>query len=77
MTPLQAREAVAAALAAVAPDADLGQISDDEDMRTAFELDSIDFQAFAARLAERTGEPIAEDEYIQLSTVSGCVKFLG
>ncbi|GAB3888534.1 hypothetical protein GCM10029964_056360 [Kibdelosporangium lantanae] len=67
---------MAAALAAVTPDVRLDDISTDEDMRTAFELDSVDFQAFVAQLSERTGRPVPEDEYAALSTLDGCVTFL-
>lgn len=75
-TPAQARDVLAEAIRAVAPDADLEHVGRDEDLREAFDLDSIDFLAVVEHLTERTGLRIDEDDYAELATVESAVAFL-
>ena len=42
-------------LAGIAPEADLAHVGDDEDLREALDLDSMDFLNFVIGLHERTG----------------------
>ena len=48
----------------------------DAGLRDTLELDSLDFLDFIEALSERTGRRIDEDDYPQLATMAGAVKFL-
>ncbi len=76
MTPEQARQAIEESLIQVAPDADPGSLAPDADLRDTLELDSLDFLNFIEALSERTGRRIEEDDYPQLATMAGAIKFL-
>lgn len=76
MTPDQARQVIEEALAKVAPDADLARLAPDADLRDGLELDSLDFLRFVEILSERTGKPIAEDDYPHLATLASAAGFL-
>lgn len=72
----QAREAVAAALKRIVPDADIEELGDDTAFRSELELDSLDFLTFVELLSKSTGVRIDEDDYPQLTTMRSCVAFL-
>ncbi len=76
MTPEQARHAIEQSLIQVAPDADLGSLGPDADLRDALQLDSLDFLNIVEALSGRTGRRIEEDDYPQLATMAGAIKFL-
>ena len=76
MTPDQARHLIEEALTQVAPDADLADLPPDTELRDDLGLDSLDFLRFVEILSERTGTPIAEDDYPHLATLASTVKFL-
>ena len=76
MTPEQARHAIEESLVQVAPDADLGSLGPDADLRDTLELDSLDFLGFVEALSQRAGQRIDEDDYPQLATMASAVKFL-
>ncbi len=76
MTPDQARHAIEAALAQIAPDADLEHLDPDADLRDGLELDSLDFLRFVENLSDRTGKRIDEDDYPHLATLASAAKFL-
>lgn len=73
---MTARADVAEALRSVVPDADVDALDPDEPLRDALELDSLDFLSFVEDLSARTGVRIEEDDYPQLQTLSGCVRFV-
>ncbi len=66
---------VAEILGGIAPEADLGTISDDEDMRLALDLDSMDFLNMIVGLHERTGVDVPESDYPKLFTLAGIVDY--
>jgi acyl carrier protein len=70
------RALVGELLAGIAPEADLAAVGDDEDLRAALDLDSMDFLNFVVALHERTGHPIPEADYPQLHTLRGLVAYL-
>jgi acyl carrier protein len=70
------RAVVLDALAAIAPEADLGQLDPAEDVREALDLDSMDILRFATALHERLGVDVPESDYAQIATVDGCVSYL-
>jgi acyl carrier protein len=76
MTPDQTRHVIEEALAQVAPDVDIADLTPDTDLRDGLGLDSLDFLRFVEILSERTGKPIAEDDYPHLATLASAIKFL-
>ena len=60
----------------IVPDADVDTLDDDEPIRDAFELDSMDFLSFVELLSTGSGARIDEDDYPRLTTMSDCVEFL-
>ena len=76
MTPEQARNVIDEALSQIAPDADLGSLAPDAELRDTLELDSLDFLNLVEFLSQRTGRRIDEDDYPQLATMASAVKFL-
>lgn len=71
------RTLAAGVLAGIAPEADLATVGDDEDLREALDLDSMDFLNFVAGLHRGSGVAIAEADYPKLFTLRGIVAFLG
>ena len=76
LTDQDARDAVAAAVLEIVPDADMDSLGEDEPIRDAFELDSMDFLTFVEVLSARTGTRIDESDYPELTTMADCVAFL-
>ena len=76
LTDRDARAAVADAVLEIVPDADLDSLGEDELIRDAFELDSMDFLTFVEVLSGRTGVRIDESDYAELTTMADCVAFL-
>jgi acyl carrier protein len=52
-------------------------MADDEDLRGALDLDSMDFVNFVVGLHERTGIDIPEADYPRLRTMDGAIAYLG
>lgn len=76
MDPAEAMEHVKESVHSVVPDADFSHLPPDQNLRDAFELDSLDFLSFVETLSDRTGCPVDEDDYPALTTLSGCAEFL-
>ncbi|HLN77026.1 MAG TPA: phosphopantetheine-binding protein [Nocardioidaceae bacterium] len=72
----EGRDMVARAVREIVPDADVGAVSPDADLRRTFELDSLDFLSFVELLVKDSGVRIDEDDYPELATTAGCVDFL-
>jgi acyl carrier protein len=64
------------ALQRVAPDADVGSLSDDAELREELEIDSIDVLNLAIALHEATGVDVPERDYAELSTLARAVAYL-
>ena len=77
MTPDAARQAIARALARIAPEADLGGIDPRADLREMLDLDSMDFLNFIVGLHAETGVEVPESDYPKLATLAGCIAYLG
>jgi acyl carrier protein len=71
------RRIAAEVIAGIAPEADLSTVGDDEDLRDALDLDSMDFLNFVIGLAERTGRTIPEADTPKLRTLRGLLAYLG
>ncbi|MBX3602943.1 MAG: acyl carrier protein [Rubrivivax sp.] len=70
------RALAAEVLAGIAPEADLASVGDDEDLREALDLDSMDFLNFVIALGQRTGRKIPEADTRRLFTMSGLLAYL-
>lgn len=76
LTPGQARELIERAVRAVVPDAPLDTLDEDEDLRRALELDSLDLIEVVERLSASSGLRIDEDDYPELRSMGSAVEFL-
>lgn len=76
MTDEQAEKALRAALHEVAPDADLGALTGDADLRECLELDSLDFLRLVELLSKASGVRIEEQDYPHLATFGSAVRWL-
>lgn len=76
MTPAEARSAIAEALAAIAPEAELETLTGREDLREALDLDSMDFLNLVVALSERCARPIPEADQPRLHTLQGAIDYL-
>ena len=76
MNETEIRALVADVLAGIAPEADLATVGDDEDLRAALDLDSMDFMNFVIGLHQRTGIDIPEADVPKLFTLRGLVGYL-
>ena len=66
MNTTDARTAVQAAFAEVAPDLDPGQLTDGARLRQDLEIDSLDFLRLVETVAQRTGVDTPESDYRRL-----------
>jgi acyl carrier protein len=76
MTETEIRVLVAQVLAGIAPEADLAGVADDEDLREALDLDSMDFMNFVIGLAQRSGRPIPQADVPRLYTLRALTAYL-
>ena len=60
----------------IAPETDPSSLSDDEDMRSALDLNSMDFNNIIIAIHERTGRNIPEADYNKLFTLKGAIAYL-
>lgn len=77
MNESEIRTLAAEVLAGIAPEADLASVGDDEDLRDALDLDSMDFLNFVIALSQKTGRNIPEADTARLVTLRGLVAYLG
>lgn len=76
MTIDDARAAVQAAFAKVAPDITPDELVENARLRQDLEIDSLDFLRLVELVAESTGVDTPEDDYRQLATVGGFVGYI-
>lgn len=76
MKPEHVRGLVAEALAAIAPEADIPAVGEDEDLREALDLDSMDFMNFVVAISQRCGVDIPEADTPRLRTLRGLGAYL-
>ncbi len=70
------RAALFEVLRQVAPDADPATLSEDDDLREALEIDSMDLLNVAIGLHARLGVDIPEADYAQLTRLRSAVPYL-
>jgi acyl carrier protein len=61
----------------IAPEADLANLQPDIRFRDQFDLDSVDFVNFIEQLQQALHIKIPELDYPQLTTMNGCIAYLG
>jgi acyl carrier protein len=76
MNETEIRRLAAEVLAGIAPEADLASVGDDEDLREALDLDSMDFLNFVIGLSEKGGRAIPEADVPQVHTMAGLLAYL-
>ena len=76
MTETEARTLICEILSGIAPETDPASLADDEDVREALDIDSMDFMNFVVALHERTGVEIPEADYPKLRTLAGAIAYL-
>jgi acyl carrier protein len=60
----------------LAPEADLGTVPPDADLREALDLDSMDFLNLVMALHKRLAIDIPERDYAELRTIDGAIEYL-
>ena len=76
MTPAEVRTVFLAALASIAPEADLSGIDPHADLRDQLDLDSMDILNLAVALHDRLGIDIPEADYAKLATLENALSYL-
>ena len=64
-------------IATIAPYEELDGLNETDPLRDQIELDSMDFLDIVMELRKRYGVQVPEEDYMQLSTLQGCVDYLG
>jgi acyl carrier protein len=76
VTEEQIRKLIFEILGGIAPEADFDLLDDDEELREALDIDSMDFLNLITALHEATGVDIPEEDYPKLATLSNLVAYL-
>ncbi|MCC6749094.1 MAG: acyl carrier protein [Deltaproteobacteria bacterium] len=76
LTEAEARTAALAALAEVAPEADLAALDPAANLQEALDIDSMDFLRALVAIKRLTGVEIPERDYARVATLQGCVAYL-
>jgi acyl carrier protein len=71
-----ARRVLIETIGNVAPDADPASVADNDDLRDALDLDSMDFLNIVIALHERLKIAIPESDYGRLRTMGSAVEYL-
>ena len=77
MSPEEIRSKVLAALTQIVPEADPQQIRSQVSLRDQLDIDSMDFLNFAIALHNEFRVEIPARDYSKLTTLDGCVDYLG
>jgi acyl carrier protein len=67
---------VLAALATVAPEVEEMTLERGEPIREQLDIDSMDFLNFMVALHEALGVEVPEQDYAQVASLDGCVRYL-
>lgn len=76
MTESQVRQLILDIIHDIAPDEDLSDVKSDVRLRDQLDLDSMDFLDIVMELRKRHQIEVPEDDYMELSTLDGCVSYL-
>jgi len=76
VTPEEIRATIARVLGEIAPEVDLSTLAPGADMRSALDIDSVDFLNFVLGLHAALGIDIPEADYPKLATLEGATAYL-
>ena len=76
MTNDEIRAVVLGALSDIAPETDPSSLANDESVRDALDIDSMDFLRFVTMLHDALGVSVPELDYPKLDTIDGAVAYL-
>ncbi len=76
MTDAEIRAIILELIGEIAPEADLASARDQDDLREAFDLDSMDFANLVVALHDRLGVNIPEVHYNRLFTLERAIDYL-
>jgi len=76
MTEAQVKEVILKVLGRIAPEADLGTLDPDANVREALDIDSFDHLNLLIGLDEELGVDIPEADYSQLTTLADIMSYL-
>lgn len=77
MTEDKIKEVILGIIADIAPDEDLSHVDPAVRLRDQLDLDSMDFLDIVMELRKRYQIEVPEADYMRLSTLNGCVEYLG
>jgi acyl carrier protein len=77
MTDAELRALVLELICEIAPEAEPGSVRDQDDIREAFDLDSMDFANLVVAIHKHTKIDIPEGDYNKLNTLKSAVAYLG
>ena len=63
-------------IATIAPDEDLASLDHAERLRDQIDLDSMDFLDIVMELRKLYGVQVPEEDYKELASIDGCVRYL-
>jgi acyl carrier protein len=72
----QLRELILMELSNIAPEIEEDEVPDDQDMREALELDSMDFLNLVIAVSKRTKVNIPEVDYPKVLTLNGMINYI-
>ena len=76
MTEAEIRELARDILSDIAPETDPKALAGDVDIREELDIDSMDFLNFVIALSKRAGIAIPEEDYPNLFTMDGVVRYI-
>jgi acyl carrier protein len=76
MNTQNARNAVQAAFAEIAPDVEPDDLTEEARLRQDLDIDSFDFLRLIELISESTGVDTPEEDYAQLATVGGFIAYV-
>lgn len=75
-TQTQIKQTILNILSKIAPEADLGNLQADEDIRAKFDIDSYDFLNLMIGINEAFGVEIPEADYGKLVTLTDIIRYI-
>ena len=76
MTEAEVVTAIKDIIQTVAPDEEVADLDHSERLRDQIDLDSMDFLDIVMELRKLYGVQVPEEDYKELATLDGCVKYL-
>ena len=76
MTENEVRQLILDIIHDIAPDEDLSDVKPEVRLRDQMDLDSMDFLDIVMELRKRYRIEVPEEDYMELATLDGCVRYL-